>query len=939
MKKFIALGIFLLGCLGLQISPARAASIPPIMQRIKVVTVDGDLDEWSDVPVIRTGKSEHSSTPLQWKGAADASFNLSYGWNETGLYVAARIFDESLRDGDLLQLFLTSHPRDTVPLARDTLKINLSPPTADRAVSFKFLSKVQDAAQGKRVKVASKMAVGGYTIEAFVPLELLPGFVSVQESTISALLSFTDADQGRVYPQKVSRALDDSTSGQLIRFALGGSTPAPPGLSEFKLYTNIFHPDPLLDSRLPISVEAAPQLFASDASLRVEVLNGEKIVTSQVVPRASFQAADGLLRTALDLDLANLPDADYQLAFSWQSSVQGAAPRIVKPFALLAQSKQLADQTIDKLAEVNLSALAEKEPFKASAYFGIVAAVEWLKWGLEQKATHAIREATEEIHSRFAALEGGALPSADSMYSLLELTRNPEAQMVVEYMRERTPLYPQLASLSIYWGGMPLVSGLADTYRTEKEVADRRDKITDAISRPSFMIGTTTIYDLPQTLREPLDLAQYQPGGQMFLPVGRAGFEAVAFDEVALRRPDGIWVFPGTDEALVAKIKAAAAKMKIPLANKSELRLLKKVIYAGTPDDSTPGNNIKKAKLFTVKVSPLTGSLYFAKNTTLFRLPYVSLEAAKKFATLILAGQPVTTPDAELIRQDIIQATGRQPQELVVPAGWEVYSGDLHTHSFLSDGRPTPLTVTAQAIYCGLDLHVLSDHGVTQGGLDFADHLKKFHLNYPLTIGTELNTRWGHVNIYPMKRESTYVMGPTIEDVIKTAHQHNATIQWNHPDTGYSHMPDLLENGLEGSGFDAWEHYPPHYSRWKKEGRLPTLTGGSDSHNGTFHLSEVSFLFMPNADGQTLADTVKAGNVILLDPWNGSYTITRNMVNKSHWDDLYFYGPDDKIQFAVNVLADPTYLKTLKEKLLRAYMKDVDIKGLINSSSPYDTVK
>ncbi|MBE6407963.1 MAG: hypothetical protein E7038_05085 [Lentisphaerae bacterium] len=222
-----------------------------------------------------------------------------------------------------------------------------------------------------------------------------------------------------------------------------------------------------------------------------------------------------------------------------------------------------------------------------------------------------------------------------------------------------------------------------------------------------------------------------------------------------------------------------------------------------------------------------------------------------------------------------------------------------------------------------------------------ANTLQKFKLNYPLGVGVEINSRWGHMNVYPVPPEGGYTFGPTFEKMVDAAHTiKGAIIQWNHPDTSYSNLPYYLENGIQETKLDAWEHYPPHYTKWKKEGKLPVLTGGTDTHNGTFHMPERSIMFIPSADCYDIAAGVKNGKIVMMDPWNGAYTITRDMINKSRWDsDLFFYGQDDMIQLAVDVLADLTYLVDLKKKRIAEYLKEVNVRGLINSSDAYETVK
>jgi hypothetical protein len=45
------------------------------------------------------------------------------------------------------------------------------------------------------------------------------------------------------------------------------------------------------------------------------------------------------------------------------------------------------------------------------------------------------------------------------------------------------------------------------------------------------------------------------------------------------------------------------------------------------------------------------------------------------------------------------------------------------------------------------------------------------------------------------------------------------------------------------------------------------------------------------------------------------------------------------IQLAVDALADDDYLLNVKKKRIAQYLEKLDVKGLINSSDAYETVK
>lgn len=764
--------------------------------------VDGDLSDWKNIAVQRIAGERYSSDPLRYKGIHDAALSLGIVWDETrqAFILSGRMWDESATAADKLEFSISATKLNY--LHWGNLRFTIDDQMKLKVLPFNKRAKV--TATADQIKLAAKER----QFEILIPAGAIHDLDPAAMKELNVKLRMYDGDAGRVYPHMMH--WDAMVPVNKTQTSTGT--------------VNVILPRIVLKDKVALRIECSgPQKQLPDFTL------AEKKI--KLTPK---QEGDLLVGETI-VDLSELADGDILYTGG--------------KFLYLANiAESVHTDTLNRLEKASIPALSQTDPFKATSYFSIVSALEWFKWGLEQKAPHAILRTAEEIKARFAAIEGGKLPT-DGAYSLLELSRDPNAQLVVEYFRERHALDPYPGAIAIHFGSMNLVNASFYEYKTAEDTEQYYKKIRKNKHVRTFQLNGVTVYDEPQVVIEP---------------------------------------------------------------DKTEL------------------------------VSPVTGTLYFTKGCVVFQLPYVSKDAALKFARIILAGKPCTLAQREAIRQDIIKVTKRTPRKLALPKGIEVFCGDNHSHCFFSDGRPTALTVTAEAIYVGLDYHILTDHGVYETALAYkADTLEKFKLNYPVGIGIEINSRWGHVNVYPMPPGSSYKLGPTFKDVVDHAHSiKGAIIQWNHPDTGYSNLPHYLENGIEGSGLDGWEHYPPHYTKWKKEGKLPVLTGGTDTHNGTFHMPERSIMFIPTADCYDIAAGVKAGKIVMMDPWNGAYTITREMINKSRWDsDLFFYGQDDMIQLAVDVLADPHYLVDIKKKRIAAYLKDVDIRGLIDSSDAYETVK
>jgi len=151
--------------------PERVAEI---VRAPRPITVDGQLDEWDGAqPLPVDSREQILRGGASWPGPEEASFTLYWMWDDTHLYVAAR-----MRDPEHVQ-------NETGPSAwrGDTLWLYLNTPGDHRRVDVKLtLSQTPDGPQVWNwtaqaflpgAELAWQPVEGGYVYEAALPLESL----------------------------------------------------------------------------------------------------------------------------------------------------------------------------------------------------------------------------------------------------------------------------------------------------------------------------------------------------------------------------------------------------------------------------------------------------------------------------------------------------------------------------------------------------------------------------------------------------------------------------------------------------------------------------------------------------------------------------------------------------------------------------------------------
>jgi hypothetical protein len=177
--------------------------------------------------------------------------------------------------------------------------------------------------------------------------------------------------------------------------------------------------------------------------------------------------------------------------------------------------------------------------------------------------------------------------------------------------------------------------------------------------------------------------------------------------------------------------------------------------------------------------------------------------------------------------------TTRQPN----PDGW--YKGELHCHTWNSDGDSDPLDVVRIAEALGLDFLAITDHNV----LSHQVRLAQIETPLMLIPGMEVTTYAGHWNIWGDHGwiDFRLLTEPLMQTAIQEAIARGYLVSCNHP-RPYG-PPWTFENVTNFHCIEVWngpwEFYNDHCLRfWEdklKQGKIYPAVGGSDSH---FHKQE-----------------------------------------------------------------------------------------------------
>ena len=570
-----------------------------------------------------------------------------------------------------------------------------------------------------------------------------------------------------------------------------------------------------------------------------------------------------------------------------------------------------------RFEKIPLRELAQKEPFKAGAVLGAAACAEKLKVALEPPGDDKALQMLREVVARLDIIEAGTSAyAAGGLLGCLNLAKNPDAQVVVEYSQDRRQTVPS-AGVTFYWGAIPMVSVRVEEFDS-KEKAEARlgneqgplkyETVTTFEGQPAKVSSRCYIWSRFQ-------LSDFDAVRQVLLfnPKKGAGIvlDAAHLDCASVVAASLLDDCPQTVRSAVEKW---AQTENIPVQGLDDALQKDDILVAGGV--TKIAEKLKVARVFSVQPQKST-RMQVAMDKRLYTIwSCPSRELAEKAMRFVMAGKPVSVDDADALRRLLVRdlapkdvAGGAAPE-----AARRLFCGDLHMHTFYSDGYGSPVMLALQTMYCNMDFAVMTDHQTLEGAQLARRVLGAHGFDYPLIVGEEVTTKWAHLNAYPLTKVIPETLSP--EETVKAAHEQGAVIQWNHP--GYTNSEfemSHMATGLVGTGCDAWEHYTAQYEGWREKGGLPVFVGGTDTHSGTFDDPERTIVMSaaPRFDGNDLADAIRRGDAVMVSLDGGRY----------------LYGADKMTTVVWKALADGKALKDAKAARLQAVLKNADLLGLL----------
>jgi hypothetical protein len=212
--------------------------------------------------------------------------------------------------------------------------------------------------------------------------------------------------------------------------------------------------------------------------------------------------------------------------------------------------------------------------------------------------------------------------------------------------------------------------------------------------------------------------------------------------------------------------------------------------------------------------------------------------------------------------------------------GW--YKGELHCHSYHSDGDSDPLEVVRRAEALGLDFLAITDHNVLSQLVTLND------AQTPLMLipGCEVTTYKGHWNIWGHTSTGWIDFRVLSEDAMRAAVEEalrrGYTVSCNHP---RPYGPEWVYDQIEGfHTMEVWNGPWPLFNTnalafWENKlraGQRYTAVGGSDCHfHARDHIAKLAqptnYIYVEGDPSPAkLLDAMRAGHVFITESADGA---------------------------------------------------------------------
>jgi hypothetical protein len=920
------------------------------LPKLGAIKTDGDLAEWNvaaAVPLRFASYLAIRKPTHTWNGPADCGMEVLCGWNDEGLCLAGFVADdevqndtapENLWQKDCLELFLdgrTGGKFMTPPYTRGSYQMYVRPPVGGKAAEL-CVNPLHGAVEGARV--GGKLVAGGWTFELVLPWSAFPEFsprAGAHFGLQFGLDDYDSRDAGTIQPLMISwqaATILFESPQKLLRWTLVDAFPKGAG-TPLGTVAAIDMPSEVQEEKtntVKAAIELGRSLAGQAASGRYEVKDWTgaavakgPIRLAKLAPPWQDSAAGGFEWT-----LGSASDGVYTVEAAFadaQGAPLGVSRRSVVLLRFVGQEgRAAAAEAIARIEKADIAKLAQAEPFRAAAWLGAAACVEKLKWAAELRNRRLISDSKRELAARLALLETGSLPKdCEAPFSLLALSARPEAQVVVEFPAYRDAPAQNWASVTFYWGGFPLASAsimqFPDAETARKQFENESQGWWTRPARENLELAGLPARAVQRPFFWPLpfDLARFDPTNQVLVCSFQRNFAtAVNVADLNKAHVDAAVISDSAPRAVRKAVQKWARKTDRPVMDFQHAATNTWFLMAGLPTGSNDVERLRPFKKQVFRSVRYDGQSWItALDGSRSITAQGNREIAAMVVRLIKEGKPVTVADVDALRQAVLRSVPR-PQETPEPVrDMDLYSGDVHVHSGYSDGSSTPVGMALAAMYCGMDFVALTDHNTVDGAQVASRLFRDCGLDFPVVVGEEITTGWAHLNAYPLRENIPTDLPPYA--TIRAAHQQGAVIQWNHPG-GYDRDWYLAhgEEAMRGTGLDAWEHPLPQYDQWKKEGRLPTLVGSTDTHGATYGESERTLILAPSPAADDVAEAVRRQAVLLV----------------SSGDPHVFLGPDEMIARAVAALADGPAQQERRAARIKAALAKADVPALLRRS-------
>jgi hypothetical protein len=935
----------------------REVPVPAELPRLtQPIALDGDIKEWgeaSGLTLFSRDSIENEKSPHHWRDASDAGMEIFFGWNEQGICIAAKVADDEVINRqatenfyyqDCIQLMVDG--RTGGAFMKDSLSgkgaysLDIRPPTGEMPAAVN----IPELSQGLAgLKFVGKKTVSGYNVELIIPWSAFPEISPGPGAEIALqcwLIDYDAYDGDTKYPLTMnympSQGLWPGAIWHLMKWRLvdkfspGKEYPLAPRAVIGGAGTTGIKQD------MPITLEFGGSLAEAAKTVTLTVVDPqENIVLTKSLDPQPQAAPWGEIRQASYL---YHPPAGSDGYYQIRAELLDAAGR---PLGFVTGGRlylgNVLAESRDRLAKVDLPALSQKEPFKAASWLAAGAALDKLRRGDYAGDAELSISAGRELRARLNVLKQGRVGESDTgIYRYLNLTALSDSQVTAAYAAEDPGINaPEQVWINFSWGAIPLATARA----TQQASADAARTLfaLDHNGLAAEMWQPTTFQCLPARrrhrhfTREAASLDYYLPDKQLLLFGKTLGIVTGEWDEPSVLALDIADLEAARVTAAVVAdncpaparkcVESWAEKNHIPLVNLAETRQYSSFLYAGEFPRETFEKDYKDWAFSSIRPENFAWELEVLDGDRLLRAMSPSQVGTEQVMKMLLAGEPVKPVQVETLKAELLKTL---PAGIMSPTSgsWTAllpYCGDLHAHTFYSDGRLSPAALMLQAMSSYLDFATITDHDTIEGAQVGKKLLAKYGFDFPLIIGEEVTTNQWHCNGYPLQQRVSPQL--PLDRAVAAIHQQGGIAQWNHP--GFPNpAPDWvlahLRSGLAGTGLDIWEHVPGRYQAWRQAGTLPIITGTTDTHNGTFSPPERTVIFALELQEKNLMAALRGDRIICLSPEDAEY----------------IYGSKTMLARFRQALARGGDLKQEKARRLQSMLRRADLAGLLEASSP-----